>query len=108
VAAFVEAARLDEIPPGAGTCVTVNGNAVALFNVDGTVYAMADACRHQGMSLGGSKLDGKVVTCRAHGWRYDVTTGNTLHVPDFGVATYPVKVVEGKIMIALDTTPATG
>ena len=105
MADFVQAARLNEVPPGTATCVTVNGNAVALFNVDGTVYATADACRHQGMSLGGSKLDGKVVTCRAHGWRYDVTTGNTLHVPDFGVATYRVEVVEGAIMIALETPP---
>jgi nitrite reductase/ring-hydroxylating ferredoxin subunit len=38
------------------------------------------------------------VTCRAHGWRYDVTTGNTLHVPDY-VTTYPVEVVDGKIMV---------
>ena len=50
-----------------------------------------------------SPLDGCVVTCRAHGWRYNVTTGNTLHVPDYGVQTYPVKVVDGKIMIALAT-----
>jgi nitrite reductase/ring-hydroxylating ferredoxin subunit len=96
MADFIEAARLDEIPPGCGACVTVAGNEVALFNVDGTIYAMADACLHQGLSLGTSMLEGKVVTCRAHGWKYDVTTGNTLHVPDYGVATYPVKIEDGK------------
>ena len=105
MADFVEAARLDDVPPGHGRCVTVGGKDVALFNVDGTIYAIADTCLHQGMSLGGSKLDGRVVTCRAHGWKYDVTTGNTLHVPDYGVATYPVKVVEGTVMIALESPP---
>jgi nitrite reductase/ring-hydroxylating ferredoxin subunit len=106
VAEFIEVARLDELPPGSGTVVTIADKDVALFNVEGTVYAMENTCLHQGQSLGSSPLDGCVVTCRAHGWRYNVTTGNTLHVPDYGVQTYPVKVVEGKIMIALVPPPA--
>ena len=106
MAEFIEVARLDELPPGKGTVVTVAGKDVALFNVEGTVYAMENTCLHQGQSLGSSPLDGCVVTCRAHGWRYNVTTGNTLHVPDYGVQTYLVKVVDGKIMIALVTPPS--
>jgi nitrite reductase/ring-hydroxylating ferredoxin subunit len=101
MADFIEVARLDDIPPGTGTCVTVGGKDVALFNVEGAIYAMEDSCLHQGLSLGTSKLEGNVVTCRGHGWRYNVTTGKTLHVPDYGVATYPVKVVDGKIMVAV-------
>jgi len=107
VAEFIEAARLDEIPPASGTSVRVAGKDIALFNVNGTIYAMEDACLHQGLSLGTSKLEGKVVTCRGHGWRYDVTTGNTLHVPDYGVVSYPVKVVDGKILVALSVSPPT-
>jgi 3-phenylpropionate/trans-cinnamate dioxygenase ferredoxin subunit len=101
MAEFVEVMRLEELPPGKGTTVTVGGKDVALFNVDGTIYAMEDSCLHQGLSLGTSKLEGKVVTCRGHGWRYNVTTGCTLHVKDYGVATYPVKLVEGKIMVSV-------
>ena len=107
VAEFVEAARLADLPPGRGTVVTIGDKDVALFNVEGTVYAMENACLHQGQSLGSSSLDGCVVTCRAHGWRYNVTTGNTLHVPDYGVQTYPVKVVDGTVMVALNP-PAAG
>lgn len=98
---FVEVAALDQLPPGSGTTFTVNDKQVAVFNVDGAVYAMADACLHRGASLGSGKCEGKVVTCRAHGWRYDVTTGNTLHVPDYGVQTYPAKVVDGKILVCV-------
>jgi nitrite reductase/ring-hydroxylating ferredoxin subunit len=60
-----------------------------------------DACLHAAESLGSGKLDGKVVTFRPHGWRYDVTTGNTLNVADYELATYRVKVVDGKIMVAI-------
>ena len=96
MANFVEAARVDELPPGKGTCVTVAGKDIALFNVE-------DACLHQGLSLGTSDLHGKVVTCRGHGWRYNVTTGCTLNVPDYGVMTYSVKIEGGTIFV--DTAP---
>jgi nitrite reductase/ring-hydroxylating ferredoxin subunit len=105
MADFIEVAGVDELPPGTGTTVTVAGKDVALFNMDGTIYAMEDACLHRGLSLGTSKLEGKVVTCRAHGWRYDVTTGCTRYVKDYGVRTYSVKIVDGKIMVAVATPP---
>ena len=65
MADFVEVARLEQV-----------------FNVEGTVYAIQDSCLHKGASLGTGQLDGKFVTCRAHGWRYDVTTGSTINAPD--------------------------
>ncbi len=104
MANYVEVANLEQLPPGKGTVVTIEGKDIALFNVDGTVYAMDDGCLHHGVSLGTSELDGKIVTCRGHGWKYVVTTGSTLNVPGYGVAAYPVKVVDGKIMVAADET----
>jgi hypothetical protein len=50
------------------------------------------------------RIQGKSIGPR--GWRYNVTTGKVLHVPDYGVTSYPVKVVDGKIMVALDPSPA--
>lgn len=90
--------------PGNGTVVRIGGTDVAIFNVDGTIYAMGDSCLHHGVSLGTSKLEGKIVTCRGHGWKYDVTTGSMLVSPELGVPAYPVKVVDGKIMVAIDET----
>jgi nitrite reductase/ring-hydroxylating ferredoxin subunit len=104
MANYIEVANLEQLPPGRGTTVSIEGKDIALFNVDGTVYAMDDTCLHQGVSLGISKLEGNIVTCRGHGWKYDVTTGSTYPVPGVGVATYPVKVVDGKIMVAIDET----
>jgi nitrite reductase/ring-hydroxylating ferredoxin subunit len=102
VADFREVAKLDQLAPGQGMTVTVRGVDVALFNVDGSVFAMEDACLHAGVSLGTGELRGKIVRCRAHGWRYDVTTGNTVDVPDCAVVCYPVQVVDGTILVAVD------
>ena len=104
MANYVEVAILEQLPPGRGTMVTMEGKDIGLFNVDGVIYAMDNACLHQGASLGTSQLDGKIVTCRSHGWKYDVTTGSTLSSPGYGVAAYPVKVLDGKIMVAVDET----
>lgn len=99
MADFVEVARLEQVPLGTGSRFTVAGKDVAVFNVDGNIYAMEDSCLHQGTSLATGKLEGKVVTCRSHGWRYDVTTGSTMSSRGYGVASYLVKVVDGKILI---------
>jgi 3-phenylpropionate/trans-cinnamate dioxygenase ferredoxin subunit len=101
MADFVEAARLEQVPPGAGMCFTVAGKEVAIFNVEGAIFAIADSCLHQGSSLAAGKLDGNIVTCRSHGWRYDVTTGSIKDVPGYGVESYPTKIVDGKILVSL-------
>ena len=90
-----------QIPPGTGTTIKVADKEIAVFNVDGNFYAIGDSCPHAGASLGSGKLNGRIVTCRAHGLRYDVTTGQVT-TGGFGVACYPAKVVDGKIQIAVD------
>lgn len=45
---FVETARLDEVPVGKSIAVTVAGKAVALFNVDGQIYAIDDGTAGRG------------------------------------------------------------
>ncbi len=57
---FIVAARLDQVPPGSGMSFTVADKQIAIFNVDGTVYAMDDSCLHKGASLGAGQLAGKV------------------------------------------------
>ena len=99
MADFVEVATLDQLAPGQGMTVIVRGVPVALFNVDGTVFAIDDTCLHEGVSLGSGELRGTIVRCRAHGWRYDVTTGHAMNEPDCRLTCYPVQVVEGTILV---------
>src|SRR5437764_3454806 len=105
LAGFVEAARLDELPAGTGMTVMVADEYVALFNIGGDIYAIDDACPHAGSSLGNGKLDGRIVTCRSHGMKIDVVTGCFPASEGHAVASYPVMVVAGKIMVALDLAP---
>jgi 3-phenylpropionate/trans-cinnamate dioxygenase ferredoxin subunit len=98
---FIETIALSRLPVGKGMVVRVADRDVALFNVEGQVFATSDACAHAGASLGSGKLRGTTVTCRAHGFCYDITTGQCTNIPGLRIASYPVKVVEGKIFVAV-------
>jgi nitrite reductase/ring-hydroxylating ferredoxin subunit len=101
LADFVEVARLDDVPPGTGSMFTAANKDLALFNVAGSIYAIANACPHFGGPLGMGRLDGTVVTCPMHGMKIDVTTGCFAGRPENAVVPYRVRVVDGKIMVAV-------
>jgi 3-phenylpropionate/trans-cinnamate dioxygenase ferredoxin subunit len=101
MADFIEIAPVDRIPPGSGARFALTEKDVAIFDVDGTICAIADTCPHAGGSLGMGKLDGRIVTCPVHGMKFDVTTGCFAGTSDFGVASFPAKVVDGKILVAI-------
>jgi nitrite reductase/ring-hydroxylating ferredoxin subunit len=64
---FEKAATLDELWIGEKLGVVVEGRPVLLVNVEGTVCAFEDRCRHKGIALSQGKLEGHVLTCAVHG-----------------------------------------
>ena len=92
MAQFVKVARLAELAAGTGKAVEVNGKSLAIYNVNGTVYATDNACLHQGGPLGEGMLEGDVITCPRHMWQYNVRTGENLEDSMLKVETYPVRV----------------
>ena len=90
---LIKVAETNEVPPGTAKAVDLEGRPVALFNIDGTYYAIGDTCTHRGGPLSGGMVEGTTVTCPLHGATYDVTTGNVLGPPaSEGVAHYNVQV----------------
>ncbi|ERI52976.1 Rieske (2Fe-2S) protein [Pseudomonas sp. NPDC077649] len=81
--------------PGARLLLEGEGYSLALFNVEGQFYAIGDSCPHQGSSLCGGKLQGRVIQCGAHGLRFDLASGYLLNSTQLKVPTYPVE-VEGE------------
>ena len=91
--AFHKVAETKSLAPGQGMAVEVAGNKIALFNVDGTFYAIADTCTHRGGPLSEGSLEGSTVTCPWHGADFDVCTGKNLTPPaPAEVTSYNVRV----------------
>jgi nitrite reductase/ring-hydroxylating ferredoxin subunit len=102
VSGFEVVARVEEVPPGTGRAVEVEGRAVAIFNVDGTFYAIDGTCLHRGGPVGEGDLEETIVTCPWHGWQYDVMTGRNVMDPDIGLPQYEVEVENGVVKVALN------
>ena len=98
---FVTVARVGDIPPGTGRTVEVQGVWIALFNVDGSFYAVDNTCPHAGGPLGEGHLDGHVVECPRHGWLFNVQTGKRPENPNITVACCPVRIEGNQIQVAL-------
>jgi len=100
---IVDVCSLQQIEPGARRAVRAAGADIALFNIDGALHALENSCLHNGAALSGGRVCGKVVACPAHGWRYDVTTGALLAAPEKRLRTFPVEVIDGRVMIHVAT-----
>jgi nitrite reductase (NADH) small subunit len=68
-------ASIRDCPPGTASEHVAGDRIIALYNVDGTFYALDGVCPHQGGPLGKGALTGCIVTCPWHGWQFDVSTG---------------------------------
>lgn len=95
-------ANASELPPGEMKQVQIGQRYVALYNVDGTIYATDDICSHADASLSAGFLEGDVVECPLHQGRFHIPTGKALCAPvTVDIATFPVKVEGADILVAL-------
>lgn len=101
MADFVKVATVDEIPPGSGKTIEIGDRPIAVFNCDGTFYAIDDSCPHQGGPLGEGEIKGTVVTCPWHEWSYDVRTGVNTDDPGCKVNAYPAQVRGENVLVAV-------
>lgn len=95
MAELVRVAGTADIKPGYGIVAEVNGKSLAVFNVEGTIHAIDNTCCHREGPLGEGELEGDIVTCPWHGWRFNVTTGACMNNLSAKVEAYQVK-VEGE------------
>ena len=97
----IQIASVGEVGEGQARVVEVDGRSIAVFNVAGQFYAIDNVCPHRGGPLGEGDVEGKIVVCPWHAWRWDVTTGANANNPAVRVACYPVTVEGGNIFVAL-------
>lgn len=99
--------ELERVPPGARQLVSVGGVEIAVFNVDGRIYALDNVCPHRGGPLIRGTIQpsprGPVLRCPMHGWPFDLATGVSVRP---GRATvYPARLRDGVIEIEIEAAP---
>ena len=78
---------------------------IAVFNFDGTLYALEDRCTHEDFELSAGHFDAGTgsIECVLHGARFDVRDGRALCAPTYEpVAKFPVKLEDGLVFVRDD------
>ncbi len=68
-------AQLDDLAEGAMTMVKADGRRICLVRTASGVHAIDNACPHEGYGLAQGSLDGELVTCQWHNWKFRVSDG---------------------------------
>lgn len=95
--------QVDDWTVGAMKMRTVGDRKVAVVRTESGFHAVDNACPHQGYGLVTGSLDGELLTCQWHNWKFDVRTGKcTMGEED--VACHPVDVADGEVRVSV-TSP---
>ena len=99
-AEFVSIATVDDLKPGQRMVAELGRHWVAIFNVDGTYYAIDDVCTHDDGPLADGELKGCIIECPRHGATFDIRTGKVLTPPALvDVQSYEVQIVGENIQV---------
>ncbi len=100
-AEFVPVLDEKELAEGKMKLAHVRGTPVLLIKQQGRIFAIDNRCPHQSCALSGGALDGLVMICPCHDWRFNLETGEYEEEPSFVLVKYEWKVEAGKIWVKL-------
>lgn len=99
---WTDAAARDEVPEGDVIGVAVAGCDIALYEVEGEVFATDNLCTHGHARLCDGFLEGHEIECPLHQGKFDVRNGQPTCAPvTEAVRSYPVKIEGGRVWLAL-------
>lgn len=91
--------RQDELDDSVGKRILVNDIDIALFKINGEIFALSNVCPHQHSALiYEGFIEDNCIVCPAHGWKFKLKDG-TMEKGGNGLRSYPVKIVDDFIYI---------
>lgn len=117
-AGFADVGGTEDFAEGCSRAVTVGGRRVVVVRWDGELFAIPQVCPHQLQSFEGGIVrlrtqdnlapghvefdyHGPVLSCPAHGWEFELRTGRCRVDPRLRVRSYPVRLVNERVLIAI-------
>lgn len=101
---WVLVAKTDEIPKNEGRAFAVADRMIAIFESQGTFYALDDFCPHQGASLSAGWIHEGCVACPWHAWRFALSDGTWMDNPKVKTDHFDVQVKGSEIYVAIPSS----
>lgn len=99
---FFDVCTLEELREEKRKVVNIKNQKIAIFFLEGKVYAINAVCPHKGGPLEEGELDDEEVICPWHSFMYNIKTGVCLNHPGFSVRTFKVKVENDQVKVGVD------
>ncbi len=104
---FHAVAKTGDLDEGEALQVIVGRKEIAIYNLDGEIYATDDICTHAYASLADGYMEGELIECPLHGGCFDIKTGKAMTAPvTVGLKTHPVKIDGDTVYVGVETAKA--
>jgi len=101
-AAWTPVATLDDFAASDAIAVVAAGKEIAIYLVDGAVFATANRCTHGDARLCDGWVEGHEIECPLHQGRFDVRTGAATGAPaEIALATYPARLADDRVELQI-------
>lgn len=100
---WTDAAAVADVPEEDIIGIDVAGRDIALYSVEGRIYATDNVCTHGNARLCDGFLEGHEIECPLHQGKFDVRTGQPTCAPiTEAIRSYPVKIEDGRVWLVLE------
>lgn len=99
IATALRVASLDDLVDGRPHPVSISGVDVVLIRRGGDVSALHGRCAHRGALMSDGHLEGDLLVCGLHGWRYDAVTGVSPVNPAVALTRFPAWTSDGVVYV---------
>ncbi len=84
--------KLSDLPENGVLEKRILARRVLVVRHNGELYGIEGDCKHMKATLASGKIRDGVITCRWHGWEYELVSGRCLTVDKMNLKTYPVEI----------------
>lgn len=99
---WIDIAAEGSLVPGEPLQIDQNGQTIAIFLVDGEIYAIEDICSHDRSPISDGCIEGSEIICPRHGARFCLRTGHALTAPAYeDIESFPVRAEAGRLWLGL-------
>src|SRR5262249_44189701 len=102
---WLAVAEVAGVRPGTVRHVQAGAASIALVCSTAGIYALDNACSHEGGPLGEGSVEGTTVRCPLHGWAFDARTGACLSERGHSQRTFETKIAQGKVWVRVASNP---
>jgi len=100
--AWIDIASKDDVPEEDVMGIDINAKSIALYQVDGEIFATDNICTHGNARLCDGFLEGHEIECPLHQGKFDIRNGKALCAPlAEDIRTYPVKIDGGRVFVEI-------